>query len=118
MKKGVYGILNNLPGLEVIVLEGGGSIAEIWQREAHRRTIRVLQIGAEQWREALLFVRERRTGRQAKSNAELLAGKIIQWSGAPNPTSLDHNTAEAILVGYWGALEEGLIMETKSGFRS
>jgi hypothetical protein len=39
----------------------------------------------------------------------LLARRVIDWSAAPRPTSLRHDAAEAILVGFWGALHVGLL---------
>ena len=35
------------------------------------------------------------------------ARRIIEWSGAPRPTSLRHDAAEAVLIGFWGVLEVG-----------
>ncbi|MBC8076709.1 MAG: hypothetical protein H7Y32_11595, partial [Chloroflexales bacterium] len=35
------------------------------------------------------------------------ARRVIAWAGAPRPTSLRHDAAEAILIGLWGALEVG-----------
>lgn len=92
-------------GLAWLVLEGGGPLADIWEREAARRGIPVLRIGAETWRERLLLPREQRTGKQAKGNADGLARRVIEWSGAPRPTSLRHDAAEAVLAGLWGVLE-------------
>jgi hypothetical protein len=92
-------------GLAWLVLEGGGPLADIWEREAARRGIPVLRIGAGTWRARLLLPREQRTGRQAKGNADGLARRVIEWSGAPRPTSLRHDAAEAVLAGLWGVLE-------------
>lgn len=107
LKRGVYKLISDLPGLEYIVLEGGGPLADIWRREAQRRDIKVLHIGAEAWRQALMYPRQQRSGADAKHNAGSLARKVIEWSGAPRPTSLRHDAAEAILAGLWGILEVG-----------
>ena len=109
LRRAVHGQLAALPELRWLVLEGGGNLAEIWEREAERRGLEVLRIGAEVWRERLLYTREQRTGAQAKSSADPFARRIIDWSGAPRPTSLRHDAAEAILIGFWGALEVGLL---------
>ena len=109
LRRAVHGLLHDLPDLAWLVLEGGGNLAEIWEREAERRGAAVLRISAEVWRERLLYTREQRTGAQAKHNADPFARRIIDWSGAPRPTSLRHDAAEAILVGFWGALEVGLL---------
>ena len=35
------------------------------------------------------------------------ARRVIEWSGAPRPTSLRHDAPEAVLIGFWGVLEVG-----------
>lgn len=107
LRKGAFPILADVPDLTWLVIEGGGNLADIWLREAARRNIRVLQIGAEAWRARLLYDREQRTGMQAKHTADELARRVIAWSGAARPTSLRHDAAEAILIGMWGVLEVG-----------
>ncbi len=109
LRRGARGLLRGLPEVGYLVLEGERSLARIWLQEADRRGIHVRHIAAETWREDLLFDRERKTGREAKRNAEGMARRIIAWSGAPRPTSLGHDAAEAILIGFWGALEFGLL---------
>jgi hypothetical protein len=47
-----------------------------------------------------------RTG-LAKSTADDMARRVIEWCGAARPTSLRHDAAEAILIGLWGVLEAG-----------
>jgi hypothetical protein len=98
-----------LPRLRWLVLEGGGPLADIWDHQAEPRGIDVLRIGAERWRERLLYDRERRSGAEAKQHASELARRIIDWSGAARPTSLRHDAAEAVVIGFWGALETGLV---------
>lgn len=101
------GILGSTPGLEYIVIEGGGPLADIWGKEAKRKGVNVVITGAEVWRELLLYPREQRTGAGAKSNAIELARKVIELSEAPRPTSLRHDAAEAVLIGLWGMIEVG-----------
>jgi hypothetical protein len=91
----------------VLVLEGGGPIADIWRSLAEGRGIEVLQISAEDWRAELLLKREQRTGREAKHTADGLARQIIEESGAKRPTSLRHDAAEAILIGAWAVQHLG-----------
>ncbi len=107
LRRGVPSILAELPDLTWLALEGGGALADIWQREATRRRIRVMQFGAEQWRATLLYPRQQRSGKTAKQNADELARRVITWSAAPKPTSLRHDAAEAILIGLWGAKHVG-----------
>ena len=106
LKRGVHGLLSELPDVTYLVLEGG-SLAEPWQREAERRALTVRQIDAAIWRRSLLLDREQRNGAMAKRTAGELARSVIEWSAAPRPTSLRHDAAEAILIGLWGVLEVG-----------
>jgi len=117
LRRAVHGLLHELAGLRWLVLEGGGNLAEIWKREAERRGLEVEQIGAERWRRQLLYVREQRTGAQAKVHAGELARRIIDWSDAPRPTSLRHDAAEAIVIGFWGVLQVGLLEQVPPELR-
>jgi hypothetical protein len=107
LRRGARTILAEQPELTWLILEGGGEIAEIWQREAEYRQILVHQISAEAWRQFMFYPRQQRTGIKAKQSADKLARRIIEWSGISRPTSLRHDAAEAILVGLWGVLEVG-----------
>jgi len=110
-------VLDAEPRLRWLVLEGGGPLADIWSHAGERRGLEVRVIGAERWRERFLYDRERRTGGQAKANADTLARRIIDWSDAPRPTSLRHDAAEAIVIGLWGVLEAGLLDEVPAALR-
>lgn len=101
LKKAVWTILNDLEGLSQLVVEGGGDLVEIWRKTAQRRGIQVSVVQATAWRKDLLLPRQQRTGKQAKQVADDLAREIIERSGAAKPTSLRHDAAEAILVGWW-----------------
>ncbi|HEX2203619.1 MAG TPA: hypothetical protein VHG91_09990 [Longimicrobium sp.] len=107
LRRAVHTLLHEHPELERLVLEGGGPLAEIWEREAGKRGVAVRRIAAEVWRQRLLYGREQRTGAQAKHNADPFARRVIEWSGAARPTSLRHDAAEAILIGFWGVLDAG-----------
>ena len=107
LRRGVIHILDEFPDLSMLILEGGGQIAKIWQRQAGRRYIAVREISAETWRERLLHSRQQRSGQQAKHYAAELARRVIVWSHAARPTALRHDAAEAILIGLWGVLEAG-----------
>jgi hypothetical protein len=107
LRRGVFTLMNSIPDLVWLVLEGGGPVAEIWEREAKRRDIPVSRINAEEWRKQLLYPREQRTGLQAKHSAKDLARRVIELLGASRPTSLRHDAAEAILIGLWAALRKG-----------
>jgi hypothetical protein len=107
LRRGVRGVLNDIPHLAWLVLEGGGPLADIWAHEADRRKLPVRRIGADVWRRQFLYPREQRSGSRAKDNAAEMARRVIAWSKARRPTSLRDDTAEAILIGLWGALEVG-----------
>lgn len=107
LRRAVCNILNAVDDLTWLVLEGSGALADIWEREAARRHLPVICISAETWRGQLLYGREQRSGAQAKLVADGLARRVINWSVAPQPTSLRHDAAEAILIGLWGLLEVG-----------
>lgn len=111
LRRAVHGLLAELPELNWLVLEGGGPLADIWEREALRREISVMRISAEDWRRVLLYPRQQRNGPQAKRYAGRLARRVIEWSVAPRPTSLRHDAAEAILIGLWGVLNVGWLKE-------
>ncbi len=114
LRSGVYGVLREVEHLSQIVVEGGGAVADPWLREAARREIPARPVHAGAWRELLLLPRDRRTGADAKAQADVLAREVIAWSGAPRPTSLRHDAAEAILVGLWGVHEAGWLPELPS----
>lgn len=109
LRRGINAILNELPTLRWLVLEGGNAYGDIWRREAARRGIEVLQIDAADWRSQFLYPRQQQSGSAAKHHAGDLARQVIAWFGAARPTALRHDTAEAILVGLWGALAVGLL---------
>jgi hypothetical protein len=118
LRRAVRRILDDLPGVTDVVLEGGGHLADIWNSEAQRRTIIVRQIAAETWRQQLLYPRQQRSGSSAKQHAKHLARRVIEWSQAPRPTALRDDTAEAILVGLWGALELGWLTHLPGALQS
>jgi hypothetical protein len=107
LRRAVPRILDALPGLTTLVVEGGGTLLKAWQREAERRGLAFLHTSADEWRPVLLLPREQRGTSRAKGAADDLARRVIEWSGAPRPTSLRHDAAESILVGLWGALTLG-----------
>ena len=117
LRRGVQGILRDLPDLAWLVLEGGGPLADIWGHEAGRRQIAVRRISAEAWRERLLYPRQQRNGPQAKQCADALARRVIAWSAARRPTSLRHDAAEAILIGLWGLLDAGWLKAVPGDLR-
>jgi hypothetical protein len=117
LRRGAFSIVQEIPDLALLALEGGGPLANSWLAEAERRGVRTLQVGAETWRERLLLAREQRSGEQAKQRADDLARRIIAWSAASRPTSLRHDAAEAIALGLWAVLEVGWLAEIPQEIR-
>ncbi|MEM8557556.1 MAG: hypothetical protein AAGG50_07015 [Bacteroidota bacterium] len=116
LKRAAFTMLREEKRLTHLVVEGGGALADLWEREATRQGLDFRRIDAGEWRRMLLHPRERRTGKGAKEQADTLARAVITWSGASRPTSLRHDAAEAILVGLWGVVEAGwLALETLPG---
>lgn len=111
LRHAVPGILNTTSDLTALAIEGGGNLATVWEKEAKRRGIMLIQIGAEKWRQLFLYDREQRSGTDAKKYAGEMARKVIEWSAAPRPTALRHDTAEAIMIGLWGILHLGWLAE-------
>ena len=111
LKAAAAAILKDMPDLQRVVVEGGGDLVAPWERAAQRRGVEFRQVHAHIWRERLLLPRQQRTGSVAKQKADKMARRVIDWSGAPKPTSLRHDAAEAILVGLWAVLEMGWLRE-------
>jgi hypothetical protein len=65
------------------------------------------QISAEDWRARFFRPRDQEGRDRSGSSADLLARRVIEWSGAARPPSLRHDAAEAIPIGLWCLLEEG-----------
>lgn len=101
LKRYVRGLLHELPELQVLVLEGGGAVARVWENAAAKRGLRLLICSAEEWRAELLHPREQRSGADAKNTALRLARKVMARSGLPRPASLRHDAAEAVLAGFF-----------------
>ena len=107
LKKATYGVLRQIDGLAHVIAEGDTNLGELWRQDTLKLGASFELINAELWREDLLFKRHRRSGQDAKSRADTLARQIIDWSGAARPTSLKHDAAEAILIGFWAVLKLG-----------
>ena len=107
LRRAIHGLVGSIPDLELVLVEGGGEIADLWEREASRRGVTVQRVSAEIWRRHILYPREQRSGTAAKKYSKDLARKIIEWSGIRLLKSLRHHTAEAILIGLWGAHQMG-----------
>ncbi|MFW5836941.1 MAG: hypothetical protein ACOCVM_02960 [Desulfovibrionaceae bacterium] len=101
LKRRARGLLRELPGLRLVVLEGGGELAEVWSREAARLGIESWTIPAEAWRKDMLLPRERTSGATSKAWALRKAKEVIAGMEGKKPASLRTDAAEAVLVGVW-----------------
>lgn len=109
LRRAAYKLLNDTAGLSVVVVEGGGPVAEAWIKTAERLYLSILKTDAGQWRKTLLLPRERRNSEIAKQCAIHLAQQIIRESGVASYNSPTHDAAEAILIGTWGTFIKGWI---------
>ncbi len=109
LRRAIPAMLDDIPDLARLVLEGGGPIADAWAHEGERRSLTVQRLSAEDWRALFLLPREHGSGAQMKEVAGRLARRAIAFGEGPRPTSLRHDAAEAVLIGLWGALSAGWI---------
>jgi hypothetical protein len=109
LRRAIPALLDEVPDLARLVLEGGGPLADAWAHEGERRALTVQRISAEEWRALFLLPREHGSGTQMKAVADRLARRAIVFGEGPRPTSLRHDAAEAILIGLWGTLSAGWV---------
>lgn len=107
MRRAASGVLAGLPGLVRLVLEGGGDLADLWEREASRYRLAVLRVSAETWRAALLHPSERRDAAAAKKAAGVLARGLFADAGLARPRRLTTDSAEAVCCGLWAVWTAG-----------
>jgi len=111
LKKVIGKLLRDEPRPTHLLLEGGGPLTALWLSEADKLALTSEQIHAQQWRERLFYARQHRSGSQAKREADNLARQVIEHLGRKKPTSLRHDTAEAILIGLYGLLTLGWLTQ-------
>ncbi len=107
LKRLIATLLRSTPQPTHIYLEGGGPLAELWQREAVKLECVFVQLHADQWRERLFYDRQHPSGRVAKQQALKVASAVIDHLSHKKPTALRHDTAEAVLIGLYGLLDLG-----------
>jgi len=95
-------LLNQEEDLAYVIIEGGGPLLKIWDAELKKRNLEVIKIMADIWRTELLYFREQQNRSDAKANAIVYAGRVIEKLSDRRATSLDDNSAEAILIGLYG----------------
>lgn len=107
LKRLVAKLLRTPPKPTHLYYEGGGPLAEIWQKAARELSIRQKRIQAEEWRQHLFHARQHSSSSIAKREAIGRARTLIEQLGGKKPTNLRHDTAEAILIGLYGLLDLG-----------
>jgi len=105
LKSGVPTILRSLPPIAVLVAEGDARLAKVWFGFNKEWETELVQ--AQIWRRDLLYARQQRSGSSAKGSAIDIAGRIIRTDGCGHPNRINHDTAEAILLGYWAVVNRG-----------
>ena len=102
-------ILDEFPHVHSVIVEGGGELAEVWQRAAAHRGIHLRIVQAHEWRGRFFYPREHRNGPEAKAHALKMAAQVVEWSATKgvSAASLGHDAAEAVMVGLFGVLEAG-----------
>ncbi|MDK2956092.1 MAG: hypothetical protein PWQ57_1588 [Desulfovibrionales bacterium] len=107
LKRLAVGMLRDLGGLRLVVLEGGGDLAEVWEKEAVRRGIEAWIVSAEEWRAEALLPRERGGAAKAKQAARRKAREAVAAMDAAKPVSLSTDAAEAVLIGLYAVKRLG-----------
>lgn len=111
MKSGVWSILREISGIEVLVAEGDARLAKIWFACDKEWETELVQ--ATDWRPDILPSRLRRSGSGAKASAVEMATLIARHDGCGPTKLLNHDIAEAILLGYWAVTGRGWRMESE-----
>jgi hypothetical protein len=101
LRRGAPAILAATTGVVLMVVEGGGNIADPWLKAAAHLGIAATNVPAERWRSDMLLPRQQRSGVVAKQHAQKQARHHINQHADQRAKSLRHDTAEAIMLGEW-----------------
>ena len=106
-------ILDEIAHVHSVILEGGGDLAEVWQRAAVHRGIHLRIVQAHHWRARFFYPREHRSGPEAKAHAIKMAAQVVDWSETRGVSgaSLGHDAAEAVMVGLFGVIDAGWLAD-------
>lgn len=117
LRRAIPSLLKEMPPFSAAILEGGGHLTKIWQKELEQLAVDVEVVHAEQWRADLLHPREQRSGALAKESAFALFAELMSWSGLKGPMSQQHDAAEAALCGFWYLLKNGSAESAPAGIQ-
>ncbi len=101
LKQAVYGVIRDAGPPAHLIVEGDRNLGQIWQRAGAKLGAQYHAVTPKTWRQAVLQPHQRRDAATAKQAADTLARRVIELTGADRPTSLRHDAAEAILIGWW-----------------
>lgn len=102
LRRGAATLIGQELPIAMLVIEGGGAVAEPWCKTADYHQIPTEQIYAEQWRVDVLYAREQRSGADAKRAAMHYAQQSMQTAKQTyHYNQIRHDAAEAILIGEW-----------------
>jgi hypothetical protein len=109
LRRAADSIVRSAAGLVWLVAEGDRNLYRIWQRPAMRAGAQTVLVPPEVWRETLIRQRDRSHARLAKAAARRLAERVIRRSEATKAKTLQHDAAEAILIGFYWARTLGWV---------
>ncbi len=102
LKQAVYGLIKDAGPPAHLIVEGDRNLGAIWRKAGDKLGAQFHEVSPKTWRQAVLEPHQRRDAATAKEAADTLARRVIEITGAERPTSLRHDAAEAILIGWWG----------------
>jgi len=115
LRRGVSTLVSQELPIAVMVVEGGGNVAEPWLKVADFHCIPLVQIHAEAWRSDILYAREQRSGAEAKRAAQHYAQQRMEHAKvAYHYNQVRHDAAEAILIGEWAIHFNAIVQQVRN----
>jgi len=105
--RAVFQVLHSVEQPAMLVLEGGGRLADLWADIAQRTGWPTEVLHAEEWRSHLINQSELNSATSLKDISVYYAKRAAVWGRHPVAGKLNHNTAEAILAGLWVLIKNG-----------
>ena len=124
LKKCAYSLIQTLPPSSEIWIEGGGALLKFWTKPALKKTLTIRICHAHEWRSDLFKMSAHLSGKEAKQKAIQWAHYLIELNRQKNKPPefkgrrkktkksapvIRHDTAEAILMGWWALFQRGWI---------
>ena len=108
-------MLKRLPQASYLYIEGGGPLLKAWQKPTFKSLHECTQVHAQQWRIDVLKVSNIHdlSGHEAKKKAIKQASKVIKYASGKGHHTLRHDSAEAILLGWWGLWQLGHLSDQR-----